>query len=329
MRTNPSWAIVLAAGDGTRLRQLTTDARGNSIPKQYCSFRGGPSLLADAIVRARSVAPEGQVVTIVAADHRRFWERELEQMPLRDVVVQPRNRGTGVGLLLSLLAVLDRDPKARVCVLPSDHHVEDEAILAGALRLGLGSLDESPHAPVLLGITPDTPEPDYGWIVSEPGDSQVRRVRTFVEKPAPSLARDLHAGGALWNSFLIAAHGQALVDLYAQRLPRLLAAFRAVFDLPRIERGPALERLYSETESADFSRDVLQGSEERLRVVAVPRCGWTDLGTPERVAACHRSSRPWAVREQESSRAHARAGASMSLADVLEQREQAQWRQLC
>ena len=36
----------------------------------------------------------------------------------------------------------------------------------------------------------------------------------------------------------------------------------------------------------DFSRDVLQGSEDSLRLQPVPPCGWTDLGTPARVAAC-------------------------------------------
>jgi hypothetical protein len=28
---------------------------------------------------------------------------------------------------------------------------------------------------------------------------------------------------------------------------------------------------------------VLQGKESRLKVLAVPQCGWTDLGTPKRI----------------------------------------------
>jgi hypothetical protein len=34
----------------------------------------------------------------------------------------------------------------------------------------------------------------------------------------------------------------------------------------------------------DFSRDVLEGQESLLRVLTVPACGWSDLGTPRRVA---------------------------------------------
>ncbi len=40
-----TWAIVLAAGDGARLRSLTSDARGTSVPRQFCSFgRRGPMI---------------------------------------------------------------------------------------------------------------------------------------------------------------------------------------------------------------------------------------------------------------------------------------------
>jgi hypothetical protein len=39
------WAVVLAGGDGTRLRHLTSRIAGDSRPKQFCHFFGGRSLL--------------------------------------------------------------------------------------------------------------------------------------------------------------------------------------------------------------------------------------------------------------------------------------------
>jgi mannose-1-phosphate guanylyltransferase len=44
-----TWALVLAAGEGTRLRSLTTTRSGAAIPKQYCSLRNGPSLLEETL----------------------------------------------------------------------------------------------------------------------------------------------------------------------------------------------------------------------------------------------------------------------------------------
>ena len=54
MRGNSAtWAVVLAAGDGTRLAALTTDASGNSVPKQFCSLNGGRTLIEETLQHAR------------------------------------------------------------------------------------------------------------------------------------------------------------------------------------------------------------------------------------------------------------------------------------
>ncbi len=61
-----AWAVVLAAGDGTRLAQLTRDARGHAVPKQYCSLNGGASLLQEAMHCARRLAPRERLWVVFA-----------------------------------------------------------------------------------------------------------------------------------------------------------------------------------------------------------------------------------------------------------------------
>jgi mannose-1-phosphate guanylyltransferase len=69
-----AWAIVLAGGEGSRLHSLTTDNSGNTVPKQFCSLRGGQSLLNEALQRAASIVEPDHICVIVAAQHRRWWE---------------------------------------------------------------------------------------------------------------------------------------------------------------------------------------------------------------------------------------------------------------
>ena len=51
-----TWAIVPAGGEGRRLHGVTTTALGVAVPKQFCSLRGGNSLLLEALKRAEAVA---------------------------------------------------------------------------------------------------------------------------------------------------------------------------------------------------------------------------------------------------------------------------------
>jgi mannose-1-phosphate guanylyltransferase len=138
-----------------------------------------------ALERACSVVPKDHVLTVVAEQHRRFWEPELSDFPLDNVVVQPRNRGTGAGLLLPLLRLhRHRDALARVLVLASDHYVEDEQTLRESLDLALDVRGRQSGRLLLLGMTPRDLDPDFGWIVpASRASGGIRRVAHFAEKP--------------------------------------------------------------------------------------------------------------------------------------------------
>src|SRR5579863_10548764 len=94
------WVIVLAGGEGRRLDSVTTAPNGISTPKQYCSLDGGPTLLQLGLQRALAVAPRERIVPIVTEGHRRWWEPAFFGLRRSTVVVQPSNRGTGLGVLL-------------------------------------------------------------------------------------------------------------------------------------------------------------------------------------------------------------------------------------
>jgi mannose-1-phosphate guanylyltransferase len=298
-----TWAIVLAAGDGTRLASLTTDEHGNSVPKQFCSLDGGSSLLADAMHRARHVAPRERVCVIVAEHHRRYWQSALWTTPASNIIVQPRNCGTANGILLATLRILERDPLARIVFLPADHFVRDESALAGSLRELATLLTRNPEELLLLGIEPEEADPELGYIVpariaAAEGDI-TRGVDRFVEKPHPALARELLRAGALWNSFIFAAHAPALLGRLRQAQPEIVERMETAIarDARLGARSIALEEVYADLESVDFSRAVIQGAEHSLRVIAAPACGWSDLGTPKRVAEALRRVEPVERRE--------------------------------
>jgi len=296
------WALVLAAGEGTRLQALTTTAAGISVPKQFCSLGSGGSLLNAALQRARVVAPPERTCVIVAAHHERWWRALPRSIDARNIIVQPRNRGTANGILLPLLQILHGDPDAALLVLPSDHHVRDEAVLAASLEQVMKEIERRRDLIVLLGFSPEQADPELGYIVPSgergPGAREVRR---FIEKPSGKLAGALIERGGLWNSFIFAAHGRALLRAFEERCPEIVGEMRAIVAATNEEasRQGLLAELYERLPVLDFSRDIVERCTPRLRVLAVPSCGWSDLGTPGRVAAaveCAPASLPTAAR---------------------------------
>ncbi|MFL6618482.1 MAG: sugar phosphate nucleotidyltransferase [Povalibacter sp.] len=298
-----TWALVLAAGEGSRLKSLTTTHTGVAVPKQFCSLHGGPSLLQEALYRAEAVAPRQRICTIVAEQHRRWWEGPLWSLNASNIIVQPENRGTANGLLLPLLHIAQRDPDARVVILPSDHYVRDEATLGRALRQAAAKITEKSETVYLLGIGPDEVDPELGYIVPGTRDANDSlHVSEFVEKPSMTLARALLERGALWNAFILVAAVRTLIELFEQRFHGITSEMRRAVrqDAGDSENAIATAELYDRLPDLDFSRDILEGSESLLRVHPVPPCGWSDLGTPRRVAEAlrrlpqesHSSNRP-------------------------------------
>jgi mannose-1-phosphate guanylyltransferase len=281
-----TWAVVLAGGDGSRLREITTTATGEVIPKQFCSLQRETCLIEDAIKRAGTAAMPQHICSVVAEQHRRWWSPVLKNLPTQNVFVQPKNRGTAHGILFALLQIERRASNSVVVLLPADHYLTDEITMARSLRIAANLAADNPGLVYLLGAEPDHPDQELGYIVpSELRRDSASGVVRFAEKPIPEKARALIREGALWNTFIMAGSLRALLALFEGHLVSTVTAMRHALDFAQSEPGgaAALELLYANLESHDFSRDVLQRHEQMLQVLRVPNCGWTDLGTPKRV----------------------------------------------
>ena len=282
-----AWAVILAAGEGSRLRALTTLPSGIAIPKQFCSLYEGPSLLEEALRRGESVADKSRICAVVAEQHRLLVGRRAR------VIARPQCDRTaaepGNGERHSAAAdahsparpIRANRPAALRSSRASGGRADSFASrCARAARL---ALEET----LLLGIQPGEVDPDLGYIL--PGGTDGRGALTvarFIEKPPHAVADELIRAGGLWNAFIVVTTAGALLDLFRQRIPQVVAAMRAAVQRDR-EQGSgvaAVAELYRRLPIIDFSRDIVAGQESKLRVLPVRPCGWSDLGTPKRVA---------------------------------------------
>jgi mannose-1-phosphate guanylyltransferase len=217
-----------------------------------------------------------------------MWHNaQLRHLVKANVIEQPDNRGTANGVLFALLHVLVRDPDATILLFPADHHVVNERVFNDAVRRATNHVLGHPEDICLLGIEPDELDTELGYIVPERRDAHgAARIVEFVEKPDLARARLLLDRGALWSTFTLAASARALLSLFSARFELTIRRLRGVIDATSGAGTNAtlVTDLYRTLPTLDFSRDVLEGQETRLHVLPIPPCGWTDLGTPERVA---------------------------------------------
>lgn len=283
--------IILAGGNGTRLASLTRKLTGDDRPKQFCRIIGGETLLEQTRRRARLLIAPERLLTVVTRHHERFYGPALVDTPLRSIVVQPENRGTAPAVLYALARLGGAVRPGPVVVLPSDHYVSDDEAFMARVEGALEAVHTRPELVVLLGIAPDRPEVEYGWI--EPGELilgawpwPLYRVGRFWEKPPLAVARRLEDAGCLWNSFVTVAQPSTLERLIHRAAPELHEAFAPIrARLGRPWEDEAACVVYRRLSSTDLSKRVFQAHPESLAVLPVSGVDWNDLGDPVRVRA--------------------------------------------
>lgn len=283
------WAVVLAGGEGVRLRPLVRLLSGDDRPKQFCRILDGQTLLETTWDRAHLVAPRDRTLTVLTRAHERYYTPLLRSDRCGPTLIQPDTRGTAAAILLALLRVASQSADGAVALFPSDHYVSDERAFAAHVRAALLGVRIRPELVVLLGVAPVEPEVEYGWI--EPGDPVMgwlpgafRRVRRFWEKPAREVAQNLLAAGGLWNTFIIVGRVPRLLAMVRQAVPDLFALFESLKPAPSAwKEEAALRELYAGLPAVNFSSRVLAACPASLAVLPVTGVEWSDWGTPSRV----------------------------------------------
>lgn len=282
------WAVILAGGDGKRLLPLTRMIAGDDRPKQFCPIIGDETLLERTRRRiARTLEPR-QTLLVLTQDHEPFYKAQIRDVSGSLCLVQPYNRDTAPAIIYALLRLQAIDRSISVAFFPSDHYFSNEGAFLAAVDRALETVERQPKLITLLGLVPDCPEPDYGWI--EPGkpisgnSAALCYVRRFWEKPSPLVARTLLLNGCLWNSFVMAGRVEAFLEMVAASLPGLLERFesaRSVFGTAA--ETEAIKQVYDDIAPANFSTEVLTERPHDLAVLRLENSGWSDLGKPERV----------------------------------------------
>ncbi len=286
---NNRHAIILAGGEGSRLKSLTRAIAGDERPKQFCPILGDRTLLDATRDRSALAVRLENTYFSLTRKHQKYYQHPLWNVPDRQQIIQPENKGTAPAILYSLMRLASVSPDATAAFFPSDHYFSDDQAFMQYVESAFGAAEINPSSIVLLGIEPDKAETSYGWI--EPSKSffgnlsqSFSRVSRFWEKPTAGVAERLMTAGCLWNSFVMVGKVDSFLDMFKKQLPEMYRMFSASARVFGTSQETAVIRtIYAWLDETNFSSDVLEKSSEKLLVMRIGDLGWSDWGEPQRV----------------------------------------------
>jgi mannose-1-phosphate guanylyltransferase len=287
--------IILAAGEGNRLRSFVKTLRGYPLPKQYVNFIGKRSMLEHTFHRAQKMIPAERLFTVVSQNHLRHPEvaRQLLTRPMASIVEQPDNRDTGPGLLLPLAHLYKRFPDSTVVVFPSDHFILEEDLFMAYVDQAFRVVEQDPAKVVLLGINPSEAEPEYGYIVPgkklyDPSAPGTHAVSLFIEKPERNVARNLVSSGGLWNTLVMVFKAKTFLNAVSRIAPLLYSSFERIWravGTPSL--GDLVREVYQQMYPVNLSKGLLEllplERPAALCVLPVRGIHWSDWGSEQRI----------------------------------------------
>ena len=288
-KTDHVWSIILSGGEGERLRPFVQSWLGRPKPKQYCTFVGKRSMFQHTIARANLINEAEKTVTVICRHHLPEAILQLDDKNHRNVILQPSNRDTAAGVFLALSHVNDQDPSAIVILFPSDHFVFPEYRLLEAVRSAVQASNLFPEKVFLLGVSPDHPEVDYGWIrrrnqLAWADEFRVDSVESFLEKPNLEVCKTAMKSGALWNTMILISRAENLWKLGRQAFPDIILLFEKYKDaIGSAHEKAMLDSIYQSMPIRNFSADCLQRFPTELAVIELNDILWSDWGRQERI----------------------------------------------
>jgi mannose-1-phosphate guanylyltransferase len=272
----------MAGGNGSLFWPITR----NWKPKQFLDLYGtGKSSLQMTFERFRNIVPEQNIMVITAAKYERLVKEQLPLLQDENLLLEPYGRNTSACIAYSTYALLKRNKNAIMIVTPSDHIIPNDKSFTETMTKAIDYTDSN-NVLMTIGITPDKPDTNYGYIQVTGGKDSILRnsptkVKTFTEKPDMNMAKVFFDSGEFfWNSGIYLWKAGIIEEEMNKYIPEITGLFSGwENEFGSADESAFLERAYSDCENISIDYSVMEKTDRAW--VYPARFKWSDIGTWE------------------------------------------------
>ena len=181
-----TFAVIMAGGSGQRFWPRSRQ----NYPKQFLDLTGNGTLIWHTVQRLRQGnIPDENILIVTNKKYVEEIKKTFPSIPEKNILCEPCARDTAPCVALAAGVIKSRvdDPsETAMILLPSDHFISNIGAMLEDLQTAAdAALTEEKI--VTIGITPDFPSPDYGYIeIGEKSETYpgIFHVKRFIEKPS-------------------------------------------------------------------------------------------------------------------------------------------------
>ena len=276
MTYNDTYVVIMAGGVGSRFWPYSRNYR----PKQFLDVLDtGYSLIQLTNNRFKDICPQENVYVVTNEAYVDLVKEHLPELNDHQILSEPVGRNTAPCIAYASYKIASRNKNANIIITPSDHNVFKEKEFEEVVKLAVDAVAHSDKI-VTIGIKPSRPETGYGYIQFIPEtDNEIKKVKTFTEKPELELARKfLDSGEFVWNAGIFIWNADTIKSAFEEYLPDMAELFAPGNSMFYSDQEDAfIKEVYAQCKNISIDYGVMEKAHNVYVVEA--DFGWSDIGS--------------------------------------------------
>lgn len=267
--------VIMAGGTGTRFWPYSR----NDKPKQFLDVTNtGRTLLQMTFDRFSSFVKTENIWIVSNERYAELIGEQLPQLQTDNILLEPLKRNTAPCIAYAAYKIRERNPESVMVVAPSDHVIFQEDKFRNVIETAYDNACREDHL-ITIGIKPHRPEVGYGYIQYHDDASQVKKVKTFTEKPSLEIAQTfLDSGDFVWNAGIFVWSVASVINAFEKYQAELAEIFEEGKDKYYTnEETGFIQKAYSHSKGISIDYAIMEKADNVY--VVLGDFGWSDLGS--------------------------------------------------
>ncbi|GAB4248530.1 MAG: mannose-1-phosphate guanylyltransferase [Vicingaceae bacterium] len=272
-----TFCVIMAGGIGSRFWPKSK----TNYPKQFLDILGtGRTLIQQTYDRLLRFAPKKNILIVTNTAYKNLVLEQLPDISENQVLCEPSRRNTAPCIAYANYKIAAQNKNANIIVAPADHLILKEDEFERVVDLALEYTSKN-DCLITLGIKPTRPDTGYGYIQfdNDSTDSEIKKVKTFTEKPNLVLAKEFVASGEFsWNSGMFIWSLKSILKAFQQYLPEIDNLFKEGEKLYNTDKEEDfIAKTYAVCKNISIDYGIMEKANNVFMINA--DIGWSDLGT--------------------------------------------------